>query len=392
MQEDMFAYWIWIIMVMGFANKDTFSLIQKYPDIKELYCLMCQPDCHFLTETQKKRALQNSLEKAETILETCRKKEIGILTCRDTCYPDSLRHIYSPPAVLFYKGNPAFLKNDNLLTVVGTRHPSEYSLRTARYLCHELAAANFTLVSGGALGLDTIAHQSAIEENQPTISVLGCGIDCNYPKGSQPLKEKIIRNGLLLSEYFPGIPPYGRNFPVRNRILAGISRAVLVTEASRESGCMITANLACEQGKDVFCIPPADIYDKRYGGQSALLRDGAFCVCGAEDVAHFITSPVSVPAVPPEPEPEPPAPVYDTPEFPEPETAQDSDSLSESEWELLRILQDSEKNINMLCCMTGLKFEFVAMHLLELEMLGWVVNNGHDFYKVTDKYRKHSSA
>ncbi|MBR1555351.1 MAG: DNA-processing protein DprA, partial [Oscillospiraceae bacterium] len=215
------------------------------------------------------------------------------------------------------------------------------------------------------------------------------GIDCNYPKGSQPLKEKIIQNGLLLSEYFPGMPPYGSNFPVRNRILAGISHAVLVTEAGRESGCMITANLACEQGKDVFCIPPADIYDKRYSGQAILLRDGAFCTCGAEDIAHYISHAGSAPEQPvPAPEILPDVP--DAPETPEPE--QNADMLSESELHLLRILEDSEKNINMLCCMTGLKFETISMHRMELEMLGWVIATGRDFYTVTDKYRKYSSA
>ena len=390
MQEDKLAYWIWIVMVMGFANKDTYPLVQKYPDAEELYYLMCQPDCRFLSERQKKHAVQNSLEKAKSILDTCRKKEMQVLTCQDADYPDRLRHVYGPPAVLFCKGNPAVLRQQNLLTVVGTRHPSEYSIRTARQLCHELACADFTLVSGGALGLDSVVHQCAVDEHQPTVSVCGCGIDCNYPKGSQPLKEKIMQNGLLLSEYFPGTPPYGSNFPVRNRILSGISRAVLVTEASRNSGCMITANLACEQGKDVFCIPPADIYDPRYSGQSALLRDGAFCVCGAEDIVRYISLSGSVPASLPESEPVPvPVPesasVPDTPE-------QDDEPLSETELHLLRVLEDSEKNINMLCCMTGLKFETISMHLLELEMLGWVVATGRDFYTVSDKYRKNNSA
>ncbi|MBR1555152.1 MAG: DNA-processing protein DprA, partial [Oscillospiraceae bacterium] len=176
MQEDMLAYWIWIIMVMGFAHKDTVSLIQKYPDVQDLYSQMSRPDCRFLSDRQKKRAVQNPLEKAQAILETCRKKEIQILTCQDENYPYRLRHIYSPPAVLFYRGNPACLKNNNLLTVVGTRHPSEYSIRTAKRLCHELVCSHFTLVRGGALGLDSIAHQCAVEEHRPTISVLGCGI------------------------------------------------------------------------------------------------------------------------------------------------------------------------------------------------------------------------
>ncbi len=392
MQEDILVYWLWLVMVMGFANKQTVPLLRQHPDITELYSLMQQPDCTFLNETQKKRIRQNPLSKAAEILELCRKKEMQVITCQDALYPERLLQIYSPPAVLFCQGKPEVLRNPMPLTVVGTRHPSEYSIRTTKHLCSELAGAGCMLVSGGALGLDSLAHQSALEQQQPTVSVMGCGLDCNYPRGTQPMKEKIKQNGLILSEYFPGIPPYGKNFPVRNRILSGLSRAVLVTEANRGSGCMITANLACEQGKTVFCIPPADIYNKRYSGQAALLRDGAVCVCSAEDVLQYLGGE--------EPARQKEKISLDVPEIkaeelvkPLPETAAsgqdaEADTLSEEENLLLRLLSESEKNTNMLCCLTGFSLEMISMHLFELEEMGWIQSTRRDFYTVTDKYHK----
>ena len=174
MQEDKLAYWIWIVMVMGFANKDTYPLVQKYPDAEELYYLMCQPDCRFLSERQKKHAVQNSLEKAKSILDTCRKKEMQVLTCQDADYPDRLRHVYGPPAVLFCKGNPAVLRQQNLLTVVGTRHPSEYSIRTARQLCHELACAearSVWILSCISARWTNISRQSACADAVSTATI-----------------------------------------------------------------------------------------------------------------------------------------------------------------------------------------------------------------------------
>ncbi len=396
MQEDILVYWLWLVMVMGFANKQTVPLLREHPDIIELYSLMQQPDCTFLNERQKKHVRQNPLSKAKDILELCRKKEMQIITCQDALYPERLLQIYNPPAVLFCQGKPEVLRNPMPLTVVGTRHPSEYSIRTTKRLCSELAEAGCMLISGGALGLDSLAHQAALEQQKPTVSVMGCGLDCNYPKGTQAMKEEIKQNGVILSEYFPGMPPYSNNFPVRNRILSALSPAVLVTEANRGSGCMITANLACEQGKTVFCIPPADIYNKRYSGQAILLRDGAFCVCSAEDILQYLsnTEPVrqQEKISPNLPEIKPEELVASVPETDAPGQDADADTLSEEEELLLRLLSESEKNTNMLCCLTGFSLELISMHLFELEEMGWIRSTRRDFYTVTDKYHKLSKA
>ncbi len=389
----MLEYWLWLVMTMGVGSAESKIAIQNCPDIQKLYHLMHDPSCTFLNPAQKKRVGRIPLEQAESILHYCEKMQFRLMTYYDSNYPEQLRTIYNPPVLLFYQGDPNYFQSEHLLTVVGTRHPSDYSIRTAQQLCRELAAAGCTLVSGCAVGLDTIVHQSAIIEQKPTVAVLGCGLDCNYPRGSRPLKEKIIENGLIITEFFPGTPPYGSNFPVRNRILAGLSQAVLIIEAGKESGCMITADHACEQGKSVYCIPPADIYHPRYAGQIELLREGAFCLMGSEDL--FAEKIFDQPAEEPEEEPEKQNtfPDLSAPEIPEPESApeEESEMLSADEQKLLEALHGSEKNVNMICCLTGMTFSAVSMHLAELEMMGWIVCCGRDFYKTTEKYKANSS-
>ena len=393
MLETDLIYWLWFVMIMGVASSDAFSLVKKYQDIRKLYQLMLDQQCPFLSQSHKKHISQNTLEKAEMILAGCQQKQISLMTCRSEYYPEKLKNIYAPPVLLFYQGNPAFLRNEKILTAVGTRRPSEYSIRTAQKLYSQLAEGGCTLVSGFAVGLDEEAHLAAIRNEKSTIAVLGCGLDCNYPKGSRPLKEKILENGLILTEYFPGTPPYGRNFPVRNRILSGISDAVLVTEASLRSGCMITANLACEQGKTVFCIPPADIFSSRYDGQAHLLRDGATPVFSADDIfqefeCHEIKPDFQqdIQEIPPE---QNPVSVQNTEPLQEQKKEKEiSRSFLPEEQAILAALAESEKNINMLCCVTGMKFETVSMHLLELEMMGCITSSSGDFYKLSENYDK----
>ncbi|MBR4318766.1 MAG: DNA-processing protein DprA, partial [Oscillospiraceae bacterium] len=361
---------------------------------------MHDPDCKYMSPAQKKRAKQYSLEDVQKILDYCEKNQIGLMTWYSEYYPEQLKNIYNPPVLFFYRGNPAFLKNENMLTIVGTRHPSEYSLYAAKRLCSELAAESFTLVSGFALGLDTAAHEAALEQSKPTIAVLGCGIDQNYPKGSRMMKEKIAETGLILTEYFPGMPPRGSHFPIRNRILAGLGEAVLVTEAKENSGCLITANYACEQGKPVFCIPPSDIYNQRYTGQIKLIREGAVPVFGKEDLQsillkqkneqYFMSSSEleELPEVEFSEEELPPS-RSDVPVMTKELT---QEALTEKEKQIIDILFKNKKTVNMLCIETGMQFSEIVRHLIELEMLGWIEGNSSDFYRLTPEAQEKYTA
>lgn len=171
-----------------------------------------------------------------------------------------------------------------VLTVVGTRKPSQYSIQTADLLCRCLAKSGMLLVSGFAVGVDSVAHRAALLSGGKTVAVMGCGLDVPYPKVNASAKKYIIRNGLLLTEFLPGTEPARQNFPMRNRVLAGVSSGTLVIQAPVGSGALITAEQAMEQGKPVFCLPPADIFDNQYAGVVKYLREGAIPVFAPEDI------------------------------------------------------------------------------------------------------------
>ncbi len=220
----------------------------------------------------------------DNLLERCDKAGIEIITYRDEVYPESLSEIENPPAILYCQGNKELLLSPNLLTIVGTRNPTDYTLRTEKQLCGELIEAGIVPVTGFAVGVDIMANRVALLMKRPSIAVMGCGLDINYPKQNKIFKNDIIKTGLILSEYPPATSPRSHNFPQRNRILAGISQGTFVVQAPKRSGTLITAEFAAMWGHDVYCLPPADIFDKRYGGVKKFLRDGAFNVFEAQDI------------------------------------------------------------------------------------------------------------
>ena len=207
MKQDNTVYWLWLAMVFGAGNEKVHVLLRSVESCKALYYNLHDPDQSGLTEKERQRVKRTTLTQAEGVMAACEQKGIGILTWESEIYPASLRHIYAPPIVLFYRGDPGILERQMMLTVVGTRHPSAYSLRVADTFCENLAKCNVILVSGCAVGLDAAAHKAAIRAGVPTIAVLGCGVDYDYPRENRALKEQIVQNGLLLSEYFPGTQP-----------------------------------------------------------------------------------------------------------------------------------------------------------------------------------------
>lgn len=200
----------------------------------------------------------------------------------DAAYPELLRHIFDPPPGLFVRG---ILPAANLpaLSVVGSRRPTPYGLAVAERLAREAAAAGVVVVSGMARGIDAAAHRGALAAGGHTIAVLGCGVDVVYPRENARLMQEIAAAGAVISEFPPGSPPEAWHFPVRNRIISGLSRATLVVEAAEKSGALITADLALEQGRDVLAVP-GGINSPLSRGPNRLIKQGARLVEGAEDV------------------------------------------------------------------------------------------------------------
>jgi DNA processing protein len=219
---------------------------------------------------------------------------IRIVTAFDEGYPALLAQIADPPLLLFALGNLERLRSP-AVAVVGSRNATRYGRDVAARLGSGLSAVGIAVVSGFARGVDAAAHVAALEGPGGTIAVLGCGLDVDYPRENTRLKEEIVRNGVLLSEYAPGTEPRPQNFPIRNRIIAGLCSGVVVVEASRRSGSLITARLAADFGRDVFAVP-GSVFSETSVGAHELLRDGAILCRGVEDIFAELFPALGVPS------------------------------------------------------------------------------------------------
>ena len=205
-----------------------------------------------------------------------------IVPLTDPRYPARLKEIFDPPPLLYARGRVE-LFGELTLGIVGTRRPTPYGMAAATRLAKDLAVAGFTIASGMARGIDTAAHRAVLEAAGNTIAVFGCGVDQVYPSENRKLAEHISRAGLILSEFPMGTPPYPQNFPIRNRIIAGMSVGVLVVEGGEYSGSAITAKLAAEQNREVFAVP-GNITSKMSWGPNLLIKQGGKLVQEWNDV------------------------------------------------------------------------------------------------------------
>ncbi len=216
----------------------------------------------------------------------------SIITMNDPAYPLLLGEIYDPPLVLFSRGQ-LFESDRNAVAIVGTRKASPYGIRMAEKLGRELAARSITVVSGMALGIDTAAHRGALDAGGRTIAVLGCGVDVVYPPRNADLVEEIATSGCVLSQFPMGSSPSRNHFPIRNRILSGMTLGTLVVQAPIRSGALITAHAAVEQGREVFAVPgEIGVYNSQ--GPHALIREGAKLVETVDDILVELNIPSDI--------------------------------------------------------------------------------------------------
>ncbi len=220
-------------------------------------------------------------EQAERILERCGRGGIRIVPAGSPEYPRLLGAIPDAPLVLYWAGNR--WDGERGVAIVGSRAPTPAGKGFTRELSADLAAGGLTVVSGMARGIDTAAHEGALEGGGMTIAVLGCGVDIVYPPESERLRDRIASRGAVVSEYPPGTPPLPWRFPARNRIVSGMCPATVVAEAPLRSGALITARTALEQGRDVLAVPGSPFHPHT-AGSNRLLRDGAATVTCAGDV------------------------------------------------------------------------------------------------------------
>jgi len=300
-----------------------------------------------------RKVIDGLLTKRERIdpekeLNSLREKGIETVFIDDPVYPQHLRHIYDPPKILYVRGNIDVLQLQ-MFAVVGARKASPYGLSVAQSVSRDLAEAGLCVVSGMARGIDTAAHRGALGVDKPTVAVLGCGVDVVYPRENKKVMEEIIDKGAVISEFPPGTAPMAGNFPVRNRIISGLSRGILVVEAADKSGSLITADLALEQGRDVFAVP-GQVTNSVNRGAHRLIKQGAKLVEDAGDILED----------------------FGYSFFAKPATGEKQADLTGDEKKIYNIISDDPVSSETIIVKTGFNTSQVLAILLELELRGLV--------------------
>lgn len=401
MQASSVEVWIWLLLVMTPHNPKTVQLLERFGSAEAAARAIRDGKGVNLSSAEQQRARNTRVREVRQIIEECARNDIRIVTLDDPEYPSMLKNIYSPPIVLFVRGTLKCLVGEVPLAVVGPRRPSDYAVRAAGMLCGDLARIGTVMVSGLAVGIDTVAHTCAVNAGVPTIGVLACGHLVNYPIESEELKRRIVDGGgAVISELLPHAEVEARYFHNRNRIISGLGLGTLVVEASTRSGCLLTANHAIEQGRDLFCVPPGDITRESCAGVVPYLRDGAIPVFDYLDIVHEYmyhyfnridtellndkfrhASSASKTAAahkekrtparptaekPPEKKPQPPV----TPAPPEPKESKPLPELNEVQAQLFGLASEQPRTADELIELTGIAYVEAAEALTELEIMG----------------------
>lgn len=289
-------------------------------------------------------------------------QKMTVLFHSDVGYPELLKNIYDPSPVLFLRGRADFF-NELSVALVGSRRATPYGLSVTENLARELAGAGVVVVSGLARGIDAAAHRGALDVGGKTIAVLGCGLDVVYPKENARLMDNVAENGLLISEFPPGSGPEAWHFPVRNRVISGLSKAIVVVEAAARSGALITAHAALEQGRDVLAVP-GNITSKLSTGPNELIKQGAAPVLGAGDIFEELGLTVTKP---------------------ESRKSTDGLKLDDNETLLLKLLNFESVPLELIVQKSGLTAPEVMSALMFLEMKGLIRQMPGRLYALSGK-------
>ena len=279
------AYWLALALTPGLGPTRIKKLTEHYGAAERVFeaSLTELEATGMRAVSAQSIATGKSLELAQQECAKAAEASAKIISLSDPEYPPRLREIYDPPVILFVKGRFEVLTQPGI-AMVGTRHPTPYGMGMAERLSTDLAARGLVIISGLARGIDTASHRGAVAAKGKTVAVLGTGIDIMYPKENTRLTEQIVAlGGALISEFPVGTPPTPQNFPIRNRIISGISAGVLVVEAAEYSGTRITSRLALEQNRDVYAVP-GNVTNKNSWGPNTLIKQGAKLVATWEDV------------------------------------------------------------------------------------------------------------
>jgi DNA processing protein len=373
MELDSSLFWLALSLTPGLASRLSARLLRRFdsPDGVFRASLAELEACNLPGSVAQAVFKKEAFKRAEKELAAVRRiAGCRLLNWTEPEYPQSLLQIYDPPVMLYVRGDPQIL-NLPSIGIVGTRKPTLYGTQLAERLGRDLAARGLVIVSGMARGIDAIGHQGAMSANGRAIGVLGTGIDICYPKENKKLYEKVLGRGAIIGEFPLGTHPAPENFPVRNRIVAGIPLGVIVVEGAQYSGSLITARLAMEFGREVFGVP-GNVTQPASFAPNQLIKQGAKLVAGAEDVIEELPTPVRAALVQAE----------------QPEAEQRNlllaASLNTSEKKLYELLSAEEpRHIDDIVERSGLNSSEVLATLFDLEMKGIIRQlPGKQFSKV----------
>jgi DNA processing protein len=285
-------YWIWLTCVPDIAPKTFYYILKEFGSAESFFNIVADPST--LPDGLPERFVSSaraacSGQRVSEIIAELNSKDISVLTRLSPGYPQALTVTQYPPPVLFLRGSAAVFDSNSenkFISIVGTRRCTRKGFDLARFIAKELAEAGVTVVSGMARGIDTAAHMGALDAGGETIAVLGCGADVIYPPENEELYNKITGSGVIISELPPGTQPLAENFPVRNRIIAGISHGTLIIESEEEGGTAITASMAVSLGRDVFAAPGAP-YLQMSALSNMLIAKGAYPVTSAKEILEY---------------------------------------------------------------------------------------------------------
>lgn len=278
-------YWVWLQCALRYGNPRATAILETFGDAFSVYKSDKETlaNSRLFTKAELTRLCDKSLKGAMDIIAECKAEGINILTFADKRFPNGLRNIMDFPFVLYYKGVLPNFNSLPTICIVGPRECSEFGIKAAYSLSARLSRGGFTIVSGGAKGVDAAAHNGALKEGAKTVAILPCGICYDYLKANEKLRAQIAENGCLISEFPPNYPLKMGAFQIRNRLMSGITLGTVIIEADERSGALITARCAVEQGRDVFVIPGNPTLPQ-YKGSNLLLRDGAKHLLTAMDI------------------------------------------------------------------------------------------------------------
>jgi DNA processing protein len=294
------AAWIELSLVPGLGGSRFRSLLSAFGLPAHVLDATRSQLCRVVPETLAASILErNRGPEIEKAVRWAGKPGHAVLTLADTAYPKQLLEIPDPPALLYVAGDARLLSSP-ALAIVGSRNATPQGLRNAHAFARALSDAGLAIVSGLAIGVDSEAHRGGLEGSGSTIAVLGTGIDVIYPRRNAPLADDILSRGALVSEFPLGTEPHAGNFPRRNRLISGLARGCLVVEAAVDSGSLISARLAADQGREVFAIP-GSIHSPLSKGCHALIKQGAKLVESAQDVLDELGIPARSAEIAPQP-------------------------------------------------------------------------------------------